>query len=118
MHLNNSRGVIFPWILGLALILFTLLFTSISQYKNQILGTNVYISHIKEQHLLNVAQEQFIRESSSITNLGVTTPFYISTPDGEAKATCIREESETIKCHWSLTLRGKRTKSLDTYFSF
>lgn len=109
--------MIFPWTLGLALILFTLLFTSISQYNNQLIGTDVYISHIKEQHLLSVAEEHFIRESNSKTNLGITAPFYITTPDGEATATCIREESETIKCHWSLTLRGKRTKSLDTYFS-
>ncbi|ARI77068.1 hypothetical protein [Halobacillus mangrovi] len=116
MKLFNDTGMIFPWAAGLAAILFILLSSSLFQYKNQIIATKVYESHIREQHLLSVAETQFVQVLSKNYEEAIHTPFIVSTPDGKATASCMEEQEDSIECEWSLTPLNKDTKIIKTYY--
>ncbi|MGI8316153.1 hypothetical protein [Halobacillus mangrovi] len=116
MKLFNDKGMIFPWAAGLAALLFILLSSSLVQYKNQIIGTKVYESHIREQHLLSVAETQFVQELSKNYAEAAYTPFHVSTPDGKAIVSCIEEQEDSIECEWRLTPIDRDPKIIKMYY--
>gem|GEM_PF-6096337 len=112
--LLNQRGVIFPWVAGIGLVIIFLTISSVQRYQNQVLFNDTYILSIVRQNLLETAQQNLLIRWNEISP--EEDPYYsLTTPNGKAQSTCNRESNESIHCKWEITDYSGNIKSLDTY---